>query len=42
MYNMQEKSLLEPFVNSYIEVSNDERYMNRFIERERSTIDIKI
>jgi hypothetical protein len=35
MYNLQDKSLLIPFINSYIQVTNDEKYMNSYRERER-------
>jgi hypothetical protein len=38
MYGQGEKSLLKPFINSYIQVTNDKKYMQAFRERERDPI----
>jgi hypothetical protein len=35
MHGLGNSSLLHPFINSYIKIENDSKYMNSFLERER-------
>jgi hypothetical protein len=35
MYNLGNNSLVNPFINSYVKINNDEKYMEMYRERER-------